>query len=152
MSGYLLHTKVLKLVFSFSLDTFIITMSTSWLFSFFFFLKKSKTRKTLSRKEVSHRHKQQLGPPPGGVLVQWRASGDPKSCLYLSLVALLPAKHNLMGTHFPTCKPNWGELNAPEGPMWSNTDTSFMKSIWIACLRPGDIYPEGIRTQLPMTQ
>lgn len=47
------------------------------------------------------------------------------------------------GLNFPTCKPIRGELNAPKGPLWCNSDTSLMKNIWMACLVPGEIYPEG---------
>lgn len=104
MSGYFLHTKVLKLIFLFSLDTFISfneDLLTFFLFAFCSkYKKRKKERKPRSRKGMSRRHRASCS----SVLPlqeSWCSGGRPKPCGYHKLAVLLKEKHNLMGAQFP---------------------------------------------------
>lgn len=73
MSGYFLHTKVLKLLFSFSLDTFI-SFNENFLTFFYCFFSLNKEENLSVGKECpagTEQAKLQLCPPPAGILAQW---------------------------------------------------------------------------------
>ena len=74
MSGYFLHTKVLKLLFSFSLDTFISFNENFLTFFYLLFFPLNKKENLSVGKECpasTEQVKLQLCPPPAGILAQW---------------------------------------------------------------------------------
>lgn len=154
MSGYFLHTKVLKLVFSFSLDTFISFNEHFLTFSIcLFFFSLNKTRKSLSRKKcpAGTDHTAALSPRCRN-LVQRRESGDLKSC---------PSTHQLCNNE--QSKTSRGLVSPPLNQ--AGVNCMLLK---VPCDPTGTppslkVYEEharqlekpiqkGIRTQPPMTQ